>query len=203
MNLVALTFDDGPAPWTEQILDTLAAHDVRATFFVIGRHARPRRHILERMARDGHEIGNHSWSHPWLARDCDDRRVDTELRRTNAEVEDLIGVRPRLFRAPRYDVDDRVVGIGRGLGLTHTRGDVRPVDWRGQLRSTVLATLVLQHTTAEDTIVGLHDGVPPSSKAAPGQQATADAVAIIVPRLLERGHTLVTASHLVVDAVDA
>ena len=196
MSRVALTFDDGPARWTEPILDTLGEHGVRATFFVIGSVAREGRHLLERMVDEGHHLGNHSWSHPWLARDCDDARVEEELERTNRELEELVGLRPRLYRAPRYDVDERVDAVARSLGLTHTHGDVRPADWGGRLRGSVIATLVLRHV-APDTIVGLHDGVPPGSKGGEGQQSTAEAVAITVPRLLERGFTFVTASELV------
>lgn len=203
MTRIALTFDDGPSVWTESILDTLGRYRVPATFFVVGSVARNGQHLLERMAREGHEIGNHSWSHPWLARDCDDEQVREELELTNLELETLVGIRPRLFRAPRYNVDERVERVAADLGLTHVRGDVRPPDWRRQqLSSGVIATLVLQQAAA-NMIVGLHDGIPPRrTNDGESRRATADAVAIMVPRLLDRGFECVAASTLVVGMTD-
>ena len=196
MARIALTFDDGPAEWTGPILDVLAAHDARATFFVIGSLAQERGEILRRIVAEGHEVGNHTWSHPWLARDCDDQRVRDELERTNLLLADLIGSRPRRFRAPRYDVDARVTTIAESLGLTHTRGDVRPPDWDERCTAGFITTFVLQQARA-GAIVGLHDGVAPrKTSAKKSRQVTVDAVATIVPRLKERGFECVTATTL-------
>lgn len=199
METVALTFDDGPGPWTEPILDILSEHGARATFFVIGSVCEARADVLGRIVDRGHEVGNHTWSHPWLARDCDDERVRDELERTNAVVARLLGAPPRRFRAPRYDVDERVLGIARDLGLAHTRGDVTPPDWDERCAAGFITTLALQRSRP-GTIIGLHDGVAPS-RAAPGasRQATVEALATIVPRLYERGLECVTASTLLGD----
>lgn len=191
---LALTFDDGPSAWTEGILDLLAAHGGHATFFVIGSVVRERRNVLERIVAEGHELGNHTWSHPWLARDCDDAQVEEEFRRTNEVLTEIVGYPPRRFRAPHYDVDERVEHIASRVGLVHTRGDVTPPDWRPGLRGAVIATLVLQQANP-DVIVGLHDGIPPGgSGAGTSRQSTVDAMAIILPRLLERGLECETAS---------
>ena len=196
---VGLTFDDGPATWTEPILDVLEAHGAHATFFVIGSIAQNREDLLGRMAADGHEIGNHTWSHPSLVRDCDDSQVRDELERTNALLGRILGAPPRLFRAPRYDVDDRVVAIARELGLTHTRGDVTPPDWREGATSAYIAAYVLQQARP-GIVIGLHDGVASRTAArTASRQATAEAVATIVPRLYERGFECVTASALLDD----
>lgn len=196
MDRIALTFDDGPAPWTEPILEVLAEHEARATFFVIGSIARDGAALLRRMLAGGHEVGNHTWSHPWLARDCDATQVHDELVRTNEVLAELLGSPPHRFRAPHYDVDDQVRAIGDRLGLTHTRGDVTPPDY--DERSTVgfIATFILQQVRP-GAVIGLHDGVPPHKiGSGVSRQATVDAVRIIVPRLRDRGFELVTASEL-------
>lgn len=192
---VSLTFDDGPSTWTEAILDLLAAHDAHATFFVVGGSADRRRDTLVRIAAEGHEVGNHTWSHPSLARECDDGRVRDELERTNELVADVLGAPPTLYRAPHYDVDERVDAIASRLGLTHVRGDVAPPDWHDRWTAGLTVTFVLRQIRPNG-IIGLHDGVPPAEAGARSRQATVDAVAAILPGLEERGLTSVPASRL-------
>jgi peptidoglycan/xylan/chitin deacetylase (PgdA/CDA1 family) len=196
MARLALTFDDGPSGWSESIAEIVAANGGRATFFVIGSQAEERADLLRQLADEGHEIGNHTWSHPWLARDCDDGRVRDELVRTNDVLAGVLGRPPRRFRAPHYDVDERVAGIAAELGLEHTRGDITPPDWLPTASAGVIATLVLARVRS-GAVIGLHDGVPPRSSSANGdRRATADAVAALVPRLRADGYELVTASEL-------
>jgi peptidoglycan/xylan/chitin deacetylase (PgdA/CDA1 family) len=195
VNRVALTFDDGPGVGTEPILDLLLAHAARATFFVIGISALRRPAVIQRIHADGHEIGNHTWSHPRLARDCDDSRVREELARTNAVVDELVGCTPKRFRAPRYDVDGRVLGIASGLGLVHTHGDVTPPDWDTRCTARFITTFVVQQARP-NAIIGLHDGVPPTSSSPRDQQATVEAVAEILPRLRAHGFECVSASEI-------
>jgi peptidoglycan/xylan/chitin deacetylase (PgdA/CDA1 family) len=197
MARIALTFDDGPSEWTGPLLDVLAANEARATFFVVGSMAERRPELLERIVAEGHELGNHSWSHPHLARDCGDEQVRLELERTSAVLEAVVGVPPRRFRCPYYDVDARVEAVAAGLGLAYTPSTVTPPDWRPTARSGFLATLVLQ-LIGPGGIVGLHDGIPPDELEAPGasRAATVEAVAAFLPRLRERGYESVTASSL-------
>jgi peptidoglycan/xylan/chitin deacetylase (PgdA/CDA1 family) len=196
MQQVALTFDDGPSTWTEPILDILAANNARATFFVIGCMAEERADVLRRMIAEGHEIGNHTWSHPWLARDCDDRRVAEELGRTNALLYELLGAPPVRFRAPHYDIDERVSRVGTRLGLVHTHGDVVPPDWHPGSTAALIATLILQQAKP-GAVVGLHDGIPPKdAEAGTSREPTVGAVETVIPRLRERGLECVTASTL-------
>jgi peptidoglycan/xylan/chitin deacetylase (PgdA/CDA1 family) len=192
---IALTFDDGPGEWTEPILDILAAHSAHATFFVIGSNAKHRPDVIRRMDTEGHEIGNHTWSHPYLARDCDDSRVRDELERTNAVVAEIVGRAPRRFRAPHYDASARVISIGSDLGLAHTCGDVTPPDWDARCTAPYITTFVVQQARAR-LIVGLHDGLPPDSPNGLTRQATVDAVGLIVPRLFDLGLECVTAETL-------
>jgi chitooligosaccharide deacetylase len=198
MDRVALTFDDGPSAWTEPILDILAAHGAHATFFLIGRVAERHSDIVRRISAEGHEVGNHTWSHPHLARDCDDDSVRLELLRANDGLASIVGSPPRRFRAPYYDVDDRVVALAAELGLTHTPGTVIPPDWHPTARGSFIATVVLQRVTPA-AIVGLHDGFPPEEadqEATVTRLPTVEAVAVFVPTLFDRGYECVTASML-------
>lgn len=198
MSRLALTFDDGPGEWTEPILDVLSAQGARATFFVIGSAAQSRPDVVRRVAAEGHEVGNHTWSHPRLAQDCDDDVVYAELERTNLLLAELLGSPPRRFRAPRYDVDERVIAVAQRLGLQHAQADVRPPDWDERCTAGFIATFVLQQAKA-GTIVGLHDGLPPRAPSTKSRQATVDAVTTIVPRLKDRGFECVTIGTLVGD----
>jgi peptidoglycan-N-acetylglucosamine deacetylase len=195
LDRIALTFDDGPSEWTGPILDLLGAHGAQATFFVVGSVARQHAALLHRIVAEDHELGNHSWSHPALARDCDDEDVREELERTNHALAEIVGTPPRRFRAPHFDVDSRVEAIAATLGLLHTPSDVAPPDWHPRATSAVTATFILQQVWP-GAVVNLHDGIPPS-EAGTGQtrQATVDAVATILPRLVER-YECVTASSL-------
>jgi len=97
---IAITFDDGPAePYTSEILDVLRTFDARATFFVLGARAEAAPEVIRRAAREGHEVGNHTWDHAALPL----RTASTirqSIRRTSDLVERLAGHRPRVFRAP-------------------------------------------------------------------------------------------------------
>ena len=87
----ALTYDDGPNdPWTSQLLDLLARHNMRATFFLIGRYVRQRPDLVQEIRDAGHLIGNHTVSHPWLAVQSP-RRVREELAGCNSALEDALG----------------------------------------------------------------------------------------------------------------
>lgn len=112
---IGLSFDDGPSAWTNPILELLAGHGVRATFFLVGSIVERNEDLVRRISAEGHEVGNHTWSHPKLARDCDDERVRSELARTNDLLEQILGAPPALFRAPYYNRDARVDAIAAEL----------------------------------------------------------------------------------------
>ncbi|MET8360737.1 polysaccharide deacetylase family protein [Micromonospora sp. NPDC005171] len=123
--LVALTFDDGPAPqWTPMVLDTLAQHRVPATFFMVG--AQVRRHadvVRDRLA--GHEVGNHSWEHRDLA-ELDTAETYDDLRRSHDAIADLTGTPPTLLRPPYGHLGGAVLQAAARL-------DYRLVLWSLQM----------------------------------------------------------------------
>jgi peptidoglycan/xylan/chitin deacetylase (PgdA/CDA1 family) len=191
---VGLTFDDGPSAWTGPILELLAAHGARATFFLIGRRIEERPELVRRIAEEGHEVGNHTWSHPSLATECDDEQVRIELERANAAIEAVLGSAPRLFRAPHYDTNLGVERVARSVGLAHVRGDIVPPDWHPRWNAKLTTTYVLQRL-APGAIIGLHDGIPP--REAPTSETRAETVAavrMLLPRLRDRGFACVPAS---------
>lgn len=101
---VSLTFDDGPHPeFTPQLLDNLASSDIRATFFIVGEKARQHPEIVRRIADEGHEIGNHTWSHS-EPRETSARKFREEVCRTNDVLFELTGQRCRLTRPPKGEL---------------------------------------------------------------------------------------------------
>jgi peptidoglycan/xylan/chitin deacetylase (PgdA/CDA1 family) len=104
---IAMTFDDGPsATLTPKLLDLLAAHHIKATFFVIGENVAEHPEIVARAAREGHEIGNHSWSHPNFGK-MSDQAVRSQLQRTDDAIKSATGVRPTLMRPPYGSITAR------------------------------------------------------------------------------------------------
>ncbi|HEV3202030.1 MAG TPA: polysaccharide deacetylase family protein [Bryobacteraceae bacterium] len=129
-NEIALTYDDGPNDVvTERLLDVLARHKVRATFFLIGRYVRQRPQIARAIASAGHLIGNHTMTHPWLAWQST-ARIRQELTGCNAALEDALGVPIRYFRAPHGARRPAVLSIARSLGLTPVQWNIIPGDWQ-------------------------------------------------------------------------
>src|ERR1700736_5546866 len=104
---IAMTFDDGPsAKLTPKLLDLLAAHHIKATFFLIGQNVAENPEIVARETREGHEIANHSWSHPSLAK-MPDEGVRGQLRKTEDAIRSAIGKRPSLLRPPYGSITAR------------------------------------------------------------------------------------------------
>src|SRR5205807_3010828 len=159
---IALTFDDGPsATLTPKLLDLLAAHHIKATFFVIGENVAEHPEIVARAARDGHEIGNHSWSHPNLAKMSDDN-VRSQLRRTDDAIRGATGNRPTLLRPPYGSITAREKRwIHDEFGYRIILWDVDPNDWKRPgpavvrnriLKETHRGSIVLSHDIHPGTI---------------------------------------------------
>src|SRR5207302_11052238 len=104
---IAMTFDDGPsAKLTPKLLDLLAAHHIKATFFLIGQNVAENPEIVAREAREGHEVANHSWSHPNLGKMSDDG-VRGQLRKTDDAIRSAVGHAPTLMRPPYGSITAR------------------------------------------------------------------------------------------------
>lgn len=126
---IALTFDDGPNDAaTPQLLDLLARHNVRATFFLIGGFARQRPELVRSVAAAGHLVGNHTMTHPKLSV-TPAAQVRRELAECSAVLEEITGVPIKYFRPPFGARRPTVLRIARELGLTPVMWNVTAFDW--------------------------------------------------------------------------
>ena len=176
-NEYALTYDDGPNDaCTEQLLDVLARHNVRATFFLIGRFVRERRDLARRIHAAGHLIGNHTMNHPRLLYSSPSR-VREELASTSALLEDATGTPVRYFRPPHGARRPDVLRAARDLGLTPVMWNVSSYDWTTTNPETILATIKKGIRRNRARVHGsnllLHDG----SQAGIGQDRSATVAA--------------------------
>src|SRR6266705_3759262 len=159
---IAMTFDDGPsATLTPKLLDLLAARHIKATFFVIGENVADHPEIVARAAREGHEIGNHSWSHPNFTKMSEDR-VHQQLWRTDDAIRNATGKRPTLMRPPYGSITAREKRwIHDELGYDIILWDVDPYAWKRPgpavvrnriLKETQPGSIVLSHDIHPGTI---------------------------------------------------
>ncbi len=152
---VALTFDDGPSvPYTGQVLDVLKREHVHATFFLCGENAVQHPELVRRILAEGHEIGNHTWSHPWLYLMPRERIAD-EIDRTQDALEKITGRRPRLFRPPFGVRWFTLWPLLRERGLTMVMWSARGYD--GRYDADGMARVTLEQLTPGGIIL-LHDG---------------------------------------------
>ncbi len=194
--LVALSFDDGPSLWTEQILDLLAESGARATFFVCGVAIEGREDTLRRCVAEGHEVANHTHTHPEL-RDLDRAAIAAELEAASSAIEPVIGTRPVHFRPPYFESSEDVEAASRELGLGEPIGaDAWTADWDQDPAEQMLAAITAKCTAG--SIIDLHDAVPPQDRAPtpPTRDETVRTVSLLLPWLAERGLASVTVSEL-------
>lgn len=131
MPRLALTFDDGPdGRHTPRLLDILAEHKAKATFYLVGRAAAYRPDIVERIVQEGHEVGNHSWSHPILS-NYSRTAIEKEILSTNNAIFNASGVVPKTFRPPygAFEMHQRFT-LMHDLHMPTVLWSVDPEDWR-------------------------------------------------------------------------
>jgi peptidoglycan-N-acetylglucosamine deacetylase len=183
---IAMTFDDGPsAKLTPKLLDLLAAHHIKATFFLIGQNVAENPEIVAREAREGHEVANHSWSHPNLAKMSDDG-VRGQVRKTEDAIRSAAGHAPTLLRPPYGSITPRQKKwINQELGYKIVLWDVDPLDWR-RPGPNVVCNRIVKNTRA-GSIVLAHDIHP----------GTIEAMPCVLNQLEAKGFKFVTVSELI------
>jgi len=192
---VALTFDDGPSRWTPLVLDLLREHEARATFFVIGQRVREHPDLAKRIVAEGHELGSHTLTHPRLTEIPEDD-VREEITGGLDAIEEVLGERPTLFRAPGFHADQRELAIVQELGLEAVFADVDPQDWRPGRDSHTIFSLVLK-ALREGVIIDLHDGYPPPPTSSRDDcTPTVEALDHLLPCLRAEGYETVTISGM-------
>ncbi|MEV2266674.1 polysaccharide deacetylase family protein [Nonomuraea africana] len=180
---IALTFDDGPGTETGALLSLFRKERVKATFFLVGKHVERRPALVKRMAREGHEIGNHSWSHASLPT-LFDEQVTQELLTTQEAIASVTGRPPRLFRPPYGHTDDRVLGLAKDAGLAQVLWSGTTLDWK--LRDQKKIKAVILKLARRDGVILMHDTVPQTVQVMPE----------VIEELKKRGYHLVTVSTL-------
>ncbi len=187
---IALTFDDGPSEDTPQLLDVLDRYGVRATFFQCGSNADRLPEISRAVAQAGHEIGNHSYSHPLFCfRSA--RFMLEDLVRAQEAIERRAGARPAWLRTP-YGA--RWFGLGeapRALGLTGVMWTAIGYDW--SLGADGIVRRLLSGVS-NGSILCLHDGR--ELRAKPDIAGTVEAVRRLAPMLQDQGYRFETVSRL-------
>jgi peptidoglycan/xylan/chitin deacetylase (PgdA/CDA1 family) len=192
---VALTFDDGPSRWTPLVLDLLREHEARATFFVIGQRVREHPELVKRIVAEGHELGSHTLTHPRLTEITDDD-VRSEITGGLEAVEEVLGERSKLFRAPGFHAGPRELAIVEDLGLEAVFADIDPQDWRPDRDSHTIFGLVLRELR-DGVIVDLHDGYPPPpTRSRDDCTPTVEALDHLLPCLRAESYETVTLTRL-------
>jgi peptidoglycan/xylan/chitin deacetylase (PgdA/CDA1 family) len=191
--LVALTFDDGPGSITDALLDLLARHGAHATFFVLGSSIAGREEALSRTVAEGHELGNHTFSHPRPAR-LGDAELRAELVRTSGLVEETTGVLLHLARPPYGHEPERFAAIAAEVGLSQTvLWSLDALDWREDDPAAIVERVLAG--IGPGAIVDLHDGSP-AHRDEQDARPTVDAVAELLRTLAADGYRFVTVSEL-------
>ena len=197
---IALTFDDGPDPtWTPQILDILKAQNVPATFFIVGENGAAHPELLQREVADGHDVGNHSYTHPNIAA-IPSTLAELELNATQRLFEATTGRSMRLFRPPYLgDADPTSAAEVAPLDLAQHMGYVTvglrvdPDDWQRPDADTIVQRVVEGIETpdpdARGNIVLLHD-------AGGDRSQTVAALPKLIAALRAKGYSFVTVSQL-------
>ena len=183
---IAMTFDDGPsAENTPRLLEMLKQRNIKVTFFLIGQNVAANPDLVRRILADGHEIGNHSWTHPQLSKLSDDR-VTMEITKTQDAIKDASGFTPTLLRPPygaitprqREWVEDR-------FGLNVILWSVDPFDWKRPGASVITQRILSQ--VRPGAIILSHDI----------HKQTVDAMPATLDGLIAKGYKFATVSQLI------
>jgi peptidoglycan/xylan/chitin deacetylase (PgdA/CDA1 family) len=179
--LVALTFDDGPGTYTQAVLDALAAKHVPGTFFMLGSCAAGAQAMVKKVKAAGHEVENHTWSHPVLTQ-LTPERIHSEISRTNA----VIGG-SRFLRPPWGTYDAVVAAQARSMGLRLVLWTVDTLDWKYPSVDSIMS--YVRAETKPGAIILMHDGGKSRSQ-------TVAAIPVVVDWLLANGYSLTTVEKL-------
>ena len=202
---VAISFDDGPdAQWTPKILDVLKKFNVKGTFFMIGEVAQDNVGVMQRVFREGHEIGNHTFTHPDIS-EISPRSVDLQLNLTESLFGSKLGVHPLYFRPPysidqEPDTNDQATPVDRiqGLGYTIIGNKIDTDDWNEHPRKNPqeITDSVMQqladmeaHPDRRGSIILMHDGGGDRSP-------TVAALPVLIQTLRDHGYQIVPVSEL-------
>ena len=190
-NYIAMTFDDGPQPQnTPRLLDMLRARNIKATFYVIGRSVDQYPQIVRRTVAEGHEIGNHSYTHRLLSK-LSENEIRSDLRNCENAIERAAGVKPPTMRPPYGGLLQRQREIVHAeFGYPTILWSVDPLDWK-RPGASVVSSRILAGASAGGIVLA-HDL----------HAQTVDAMPATLDTLLNRGYKFVTVSQLLAMKLD-
>ncbi|WP_433517267.1 polysaccharide deacetylase family protein [Nonomuraea sp. CA-143628] len=181
---IALTFDDGPGKYAGTLLDTLKKYNAKATFFLEGQYVKSRPAFVKRMAKEGHELGNHSYTHKNFTT-IEPGAIKSEIQKTQDAVKKAAGVEPKLLRPPYGMLDLQTSEVAAGFGMPMILWTAGSRDW-----ATKNSAEIKKQTLAvakRDGIILMHDWV----------KQTVDVMPSLVQLLQSRGYTLVKVSDII------
>ena len=184
--VIALTFDDGPGPYTEKLLDILDKYDAKATFFLIGSKVSARANTLRRMQSRGHQLGNHSWSHPELNK-VSAEQLASEIDQTNNAIKQAVGTKPNIIRPPYGAFNRAVLEQFRQRGMSAVVWSVDTRDWADRNSEIVCSRAVAG--ARNGAVILMHDI----------HQTSVNAVPCILDSLKQQGYSFVTVQNLIGD----
>ena len=178
--MVAITYDDGPGPYTKKIVNCLKKNNGAATFFVVGENVSRYRSSVKAAYKNGCEIGNHSWNHSNLA-SLSSSQIKSQMSRTDAQIKKATGKKATLMRTPYGSCGG---AVRRSVGKPIILWSIDTLDWKTRSKSKTISA-VMNHVKDGDIIL-MHDIHKPT------MQASLE----IIPRLRKKGYQLVTVSQL-------
>ncbi len=186
---ISLTFDDGPHPvFTPMILKLLKENNSKATFFVLGKNAEIYPEIIRQINDDGHQIGNHTYSHFDLTK-VPTKTIRKEFEKAQKIIFEITGKKPRVFRPPYGYYNDEVIKVSRENGYKTILWSPKQDPWDWNHPGVEKITNKVLSNAKRGDIVLLHDRVE-------GKSETYEALKIIIPNLKKQGYELVTVSEL-------
>jgi peptidoglycan-N-acetylglucosamine deacetylase len=187
--LIALTFDDGPWPKiTPKVLEILKQHQIKATFFMIGRHLRLHPEIAQQVVAAGHGVGNHSWSHPLKSEPIETQEIIAEIENTTVSLKMITGLRTDLFRPPGGHLENGLVDYAHQKKYLTVMWTIDPADSKPEITAQQISDHVLKQAKP-GSIILLHDGGGDRSR-------TLTALPKIITGLKAQGYTFVSVNEL-------
>ena len=181
---VALTFDDGPSPFTDRLLQILNDNDAKSTFFLIGNKVAANPAGAKRVADAGMEVANHTWEHPNMTT-IPPEDIGSQISKANDAIQAATGQRPKLLRTAGGLINDNVLAAAKQQGMADINWDVIPFDWMNDA-NTAATTYMLKTQIKPRSVVLFHDTY----------SSTVDVVYQFIPVLKANGYHLVTVSQL-------
>lgn len=192
---IALTFDDGPNPeYTPKILDILKEKEAPAAFFMVGKHVEKYPDVARRVFAEGHDIGNHTYSHRDLV-PAAKKTIIKEVDKTDQAIARIIGVRTRLFRPPRGILSNAGRKLLVDLGFTIAMWTVSAIDWRGTPPKAMVKRIM--HHIKTGGVILFHDSGAMIRREGADRGNTVEALPLIIDELRRQGYEIVPLSTMI------